>query len=86
MVRDDFWSFQPAQLIFLFPGIEPTSALDPECCLLVERFILDDIKSPETNLKAIVWITHSLEQAERVGTRYLQLSGGRCYEDKSLPV
>ncbi|KAF5365660.1 hypothetical protein D9758_003332 [Tetrapyrgos nigripes] len=65
---------------------EPTSALDRESCLLVERFILDNLKSPETDLKAIVWITHSVEQAERVGTRFLQVSGGSCSEDQSLPV
>ncbi|KAA1471160.1 P-loop containing nucleoside triphosphate hydrolase protein [Dentipellis sp. KUC8613] len=53
---------------------EPTSALDADCSITVENTLLQEIKSPESSLKAIVWITHSEEQAARVGTRFLHLS------------
>ena len=32
---------------------------------------MNEIHNPDTALKAIIWITHSDEQAERVGTRFL---------------
>lgn len=66
--------------------VEPTSALDNESCLLVERQILDVLKSSESLLKAIVWITHSPEQASRVGTRFLQFADGGSYEEPIPPV
>ncbi|KAJ3827963.1 P-loop containing nucleoside triphosphate hydrolase protein [Lentinula raphanica] len=65
---------------------EPTSALDQDSCLQVERQILDTLNSSESPLKAIVWITHSPEQANRVGTRCLQFSSGSSYEEPSPPV
>ncbi|KAJ3744693.1 P-loop containing nucleoside triphosphate hydrolase protein [Lentinula detonsa] len=65
---------------------EPTSALDQDSCLIVERHILDALNSSENPLKAIVWITHSPEQASRVGTRFLQFTGGSSYEESSPPV
>ncbi|KAJ4000767.1 P-loop containing nucleoside triphosphate hydrolase protein [Lentinula boryana] len=65
---------------------EPTSALDQDSCLIVERHILDALNSSENPLKAIVWITHSPEQASRVGTRFLQFTGGSSYEEPSPPV
>ncbi|KAJ3919130.1 P-loop containing nucleoside triphosphate hydrolase protein [Lentinula edodes] len=65
---------------------EPTSALDQDSCLLVERHILDTLKSSESPLKAIVWITHSPEQAGRVGTRFLQFADGSSYEESNPPV
>ncbi|KAG8707087.1 hypothetical protein FRC08_000714 [Ceratobasidium sp. 394] len=45
---------------------EPTSALDSETSLQVERTLTSLPKSGST-IKAIVWITHSHEQGERVG-------------------
>lgn len=67
---------------------EPTSALDAETSLQVEDFILDKIQSAEESLKAVVWITHSAEQSKRVGTRFLNLSAGSCFEtdDYSPPT
>ncbi|KAK0459749.1 P-loop containing nucleoside triphosphate hydrolase protein, partial [Desarmillaria tabescens] len=65
---------------------EPTSALDPELVLLVEQSLLKDLRSENTALKAIVWITHSDEQASRVGTRFIQVSGGNCHEQSLPPV
>ncbi|THH19306.1 hypothetical protein EW146_g1827 [Bondarzewia mesenterica] len=52
---------------------EPTSALDATTSDKVERTLIEEVKSPESPLKAIVWITHSEEQATRVGTRFLHL-------------
>ncbi|KIK57817.1 hypothetical protein GYMLUDRAFT_46021 [Collybiopsis luxurians FD-317 M1] len=65
---------------------EPTSALDHQSCLQVERQILDTLRSNESSLKAIVWITHSPEQASRVGTRFLHFSGGSALEEPNPPV
>lgn len=31
-------------------------------------------------MKALVWITHSAEQAQRVGTRFLDIEDGSCHE------
>jgi ABC-type iron transport system FetAB ATPase subunit len=53
---------------------EPTSALDPALSSMVENTLVDEIHNPDTALKAIIWITHSEEQAERVGTRFLHLT------------
>lgn len=53
---------------FTHPSLEPTSALDPESTLLVEK----TLKS-----YTCVWITHSPEQSERVSTKTLTLGRGR---------
>ncbi|WWC66642.1 uncharacterized protein I206_100545 [Kwoniella pini CBS 10737] len=66
---------------------EPTSALDPESSKKVEESLLsmlppvqgqttlhNGIQRKGTGPKALIWITHSAEQAERVGTRTLDLS------------
>ncbi|KAK7054883.1 hypothetical protein VNI00_003346 [Paramarasmius palmivorus] len=63
---------------------EPTSALDLESSLQVERFLLDELRSAESALKAIVWITHSEEQAHRVGTRFIHISDGKFHEERSV--
>jgi len=47
---------------------EPTSALDPETTLLVEKTLMN---LPITK----VWITHSPEQAQRVGDYHLKFPG-----------
>ncbi|KAG2368601.1 P-loop containing nucleoside triphosphate hydrolase protein [Suillus spraguei] len=60
---------------------EPTSALDHHSTKLVEEFILNNLRSPQNGLKAIVWITHSEEQARRVGTRFIQISPSGCEEE-----
>ncbi|WVO23485.1 uncharacterized protein IAS62_004839 [Cryptococcus decagattii] len=53
---------------------EPTSALDEEVSKRVERSLIklldnQSSRGRDTGLKALVWITHSAEQAERVATR-----------------
>ncbi|KAI9466218.1 P-loop containing nucleoside triphosphate hydrolase protein [Lactarius psammicola] len=53
---------------------EPTSALDPASSAVVERALVEEVKDADSALKAIVWITHSDEQAARVGTRFLHLT------------
>ncbi|KAG6814536.1 hypothetical protein H0H92_000063 [Tricholoma furcatifolium] len=65
---------------------EPTSALDAGSAAAVERFLLSEIQSPDAMLKAIVWITHSDEQAGRVGTRFVKLAGGGCHEEPTPAV
>ncbi|KAG2157131.1 P-loop containing nucleoside triphosphate hydrolase protein [Suillus clintonianus] len=64
---------------------EPTSALDHQSTKLVEEFILNELRSSESGLKAIVWITHSEEQARRVGTRFLRISPSGCQEEPLMP-
>jgi len=60
---------------------EPTSALDSETSLMVEKFLVDLVRTRKSSLKAIVWITHSAEQSRRVGNRFIYLSAGGCHED-----
>jgi ABC-type iron transport system FetAB ATPase subunit len=59
---------------------EPTSALDSVSSDMVERFICDTVHDPNSFLKAVIWITHSEEQGQRVGTRFMHMSAGSCYE------
>ncbi|KAH9997265.1 P-loop containing nucleoside triphosphate hydrolase protein [Russula vinacea] len=65
------YGFNRAEVLMLD---EPTSGLDPALSTLVENTLMREIHNPDTALKAIIWITHSDEQAERVGTRFLHLS------------
>jgi len=60
---------------------EPTSALDPHSSASVEKLLGSELRSAQSALKAIVWITHSEEQGHRVGTRHLYLANGTCRED-----
>ncbi|KAI0341770.1 P-loop containing nucleoside triphosphate hydrolase protein [Trametopsis cervina] len=60
---------------------EPTSALDAGSSDKVEKTILEEVKNKNGSLKAIVWITHSAEQASRVGTRFLRVTAGGIYEE-----
>ncbi|WVQ62596.1 uncharacterized protein L199_000742 [Kwoniella botswanensis] len=66
---------------------EPTSALDADSSEKVEKSLLSMLPSLEGDSrqnghiqrkgngpKALIWITHSAEQADRVGTRSLDLS------------
>jgi len=63
---------------------EPTSALDPQSTALVEDTISGELRSPESELKAVVWITHSEEQGRRVGTRFIRISRSGCEEETGL--
>ncbi|KAJ2972360.1 hypothetical protein NUW54_g12286 [Trametes sanguinea] len=64
---------------------EPTSALDSETSLKVEKHLVAEVKSPDSKLKAIVWITHSPEQGERVGTRFIRITSGGVREENVDP-
>jgi ABC-type iron transport system FetAB ATPase subunit len=66
---------------FIF--LEPTSALDADTMLKVEETLINEVRSPDSTLKAIVWITHSDEQALRVATRYLKLTAQGIDEEGS---
>ncbi|KAH9934704.1 P-loop containing nucleoside triphosphate hydrolase protein, partial [Fomitopsis serialis] len=65
---------------------EPTSALDPDTASGVEDFLKSEIKSSSSNLKALVWVTHSEEQGRRVGTRFVHLTSGGIQEDGDSAV
>jgi ABC-type iron transport system FetAB ATPase subunit len=41
---------------------------------VVEDTLINEINNPDAALKAILWITHSDDQAERVGTRFFHLT------------
>jgi len=43
--------------------------------------VIEELKRPGAKLKAIVWITHSEEQAQQVGTRFFTMAGGKCEEE-----
>ncbi|KAI0332123.1 P-loop containing nucleoside triphosphate hydrolase protein [Cubamyces sp. BRFM 1775] len=64
---------------------EPTSALDSETSGKVEKHLVAEVKSPDSRLKAIVWITHSPEQGERVGTRFIRITSGGVREESVDP-
>ncbi|CAL1705036.1 unnamed protein product [Somion occarium] len=62
---------------------EPTSALDAQTSITVENYLTQLTKSPDSNLKAAVWITHSPDQSKRVGTRFLRIADGTLREESS---
>lgn len=70
---------------YVSSSTEPTSALDADASLKVERALIEAVRSPESPLQALVWITHSEEQATRVGTRFLRLSSTGIREETSIP-
>lgn len=57
------WSFICNFIYFVYV-LEPTSALDPESTLLVEKSLQG---------RTCIWITHSPQQEERIATRTLNL-------------
>jgi ABC-type iron transport system FetAB ATPase subunit len=59
---------------------EPTSGLDGKSSAAVEDTLMEEIRDQSKTLKAIIWITHSEEQAERVGTRFMRLTPGGIEE------
>jgi len=63
---------------------EPTSALDEPTSEHVEKTLVDLCHSRDSTVEALVWITHSDEQAERVGTRTLTLERGNGSEPVDL--
>jgi ABC-type iron transport system FetAB ATPase subunit len=73
-------------IMLIVLGAEPTSALDIDSTLRVEEFVTHEVKRSDSKLKAIVWITHSEDQARRVGNRYITVAHGTCHEDPVHPV
>lgn len=57
---------------------EPTSALDPAVAETVEGLIL---KLQRERRLTVLWVTHSVEQAQRVAGHVLALIGGRVAEE-----
>ncbi|KAG8969670.1 hypothetical protein FRC03_001542 [Tulasnella sp. 419] len=53
---------------------EPTSALDASTAKAVEDYLTSLPESPDSNIKAILWITHSEEQG-KLGKRMLRVAG-----------
>ncbi|KAI0807620.1 P-loop containing nucleoside triphosphate hydrolase protein [Fomes fomentarius] len=64
---------------------EPTSALDSESSGKIEKHLAAEVKSSDSNLKAIIWITHSPEQGQRVGTRFIRVTSGGLSEEVEDP-
>ncbi|KAH9857086.1 P-loop containing nucleoside triphosphate hydrolase protein [Lenzites betulinus] len=65
--------------------VEPTSALDSDSSGKIEKHLVAEVKSEESRLKAVVWITHSPEQGERVGTRFIRVTSGGVEEEGTDP-
>ncbi|KAH8117570.1 P-loop containing nucleoside triphosphate hydrolase protein [Phellopilus nigrolimitatus] len=59
---------------------EPTSALDSESCGRVETYLRNMLSASDVSTKAFVMITHSAEQARRIGTRFVEVADGTCRE------
>lgn len=55
---------------------EPTAALDVETTRHVESFVDRWINEPGVS-RAFVWVTHDRAQADRVGTRRVEIRGGK---------
>jgi putative ABC transport system ATP-binding protein len=56
---------------------EPTAALDPAAVTAVEAAIGARVRAG----LAVLWVTHDVQQAERVGVRQLVVSGGQVREE-----
>ena len=56
---------------------EPTANLDPESRLKVESLLLEYQRQRPA---VLLWVSHDLEQVERLGGRCLELIGGRLRE------
>ena len=55
---------------------EPTAALDPKTSAAVEELAVDWIaESPDS--RALVWVSHDVEQGDRVATRKIYMEQGR---------
>ncbi len=61
--------------------VEPTSALDAGTSNTVEEYLKRQVHGGDGALKALVWITHSKEQGERVGTKFLYIVDGGVQEE-----
>ncbi len=63
---------------------EPTAALDPESATAVESLVLDWVaKSTPAKPRAFLWVAHDTAQAQRIGTRFLEIRDGRCFVEQA---
>ncbi len=60
---------------------EPTSSLDPIATSRVEEALLH---LRERRNLTMIWVSHSIEQARRIGSRVLLLDGGRVIREDSV--
>ena len=58
---------------------EPTAALDPASARAVETLIAARVRAG----LAVLWVTHDVQQAERVAVRQFVVSGGQVQEEPS---
>ena len=74
-----------ARALALTPSLllldEPTSALDPMATSRVEESLLRLRRERELSM---IWVSHSIEQARRMGSRALLLDGGRVIGEGSV--
>jgi len=61
---------------------EPTSALDIQATEQLEALIVNLVK---TLGLTVLWVTHNIDQAKRVGDRTMLLVDGRVIEDRVTP-
>ena len=59
---------------------EPTSSLDPIATSRVEESLL---QLRESTGLTMIWVSHAIEQARRIGSRVLLLDGGRVVREDS---
>jgi putative ABC transport system ATP-binding protein len=55
---------------------EPTAALDPKSSAAVEQLAVDWIEE-EKESRALVWVSHDVEQGDRVATRKIYMENGK---------
>jgi putative ABC transport system ATP-binding protein len=55
---------------------EPTSALDPQTAAAVEQWLSAWIDQSPDN-RAMIWVTHDINQANRVANRTLHMENGQ---------
>jgi ABC-type phosphate transport system ATPase subunit len=74
-----------ARTLALNPSVllldEPTSALDPIATHNVEESLL---KLRDNTSLTMIWVSHSIEQARRIGSRVLLLDEGRVVREDSV--
>ena len=60
---------------------EPTSSLDPIATSRVEESLL---RLRQQSDLTMIWVSHSIEQARRIGSRVLLLDGGRVIREDTV--
>jgi putative ABC transport system ATP-binding protein len=55
---------------------EPTAALDPKSSAEVEKLVVDWVET-SPGMRALVWVSHDVDQGDRVATRRIIMESGR---------